>query len=250
MRRRAGIQGLQGQTDRQKQFQSVGASIQGEQMRAMSEQVEAFKAKLTAFASRHKHQINRNPEFRAQFQDMCRAIGVDPLASNKGFWAELLGVGSFYYELSVQITEVCLRTRPHNGGLLDLAALADLLNRPRRSGAAAAALITEDDIERAIGKLTRLGAGFKVLSVGKRKVVQSVAVELNVDHTAVLLQASKDGGFVTCSRLGSALGWTQARMDSALDMLVREGMAWVDLQAEGRETQFWFPSLCSFLLES
>jgi len=24
---------------------------------------------------------------------------VDPLASNKGFWAELLGIGDFYYEL-------------------------------------------------------------------------------------------------------------------------------------------------------
>jgi EAP30/Vps36 family len=33
---------------------------------------------------------------------MC---SVDPLASKKGFWSEVLGVGDFYYELSVQITE-------------------------------------------------------------------------------------------------------------------------------------------------
>ena len=25
--------------------------------------------------------------------------GVDPLASNKGFWNDLLGVGDYYYEL-------------------------------------------------------------------------------------------------------------------------------------------------------
>jgi hypothetical protein len=37
---------------------------------------------------------------------MCSKIGVDPLASNKGFWAEMLGVGDFYYELGVQIIEV------------------------------------------------------------------------------------------------------------------------------------------------
>jgi len=32
---------------------------------------------------------------------MCANIGVDPLASNKGFWAELLGIGDFYYELGM-----------------------------------------------------------------------------------------------------------------------------------------------------
>ena len=37
---------------------------------------------------------------------MCSKIGVDPLASSKGFWAQLLGVGDFYYELGVQIVEV------------------------------------------------------------------------------------------------------------------------------------------------
>jgi hypothetical protein len=52
---------------------------------------------------------------------MCLKIGVDPLAckfqtfspfeASKGFWAKLLGVGDFYYELSVQIIEVCLKTK-------------------------------------------------------------------------------------------------------------------------------------------
>ena len=39
---------------------------------------------------------------------MCASIGVDPLASSKGFWSEMLGVGDFYYELGVQIVEVCM----------------------------------------------------------------------------------------------------------------------------------------------
>ena len=39
-------------------------------------------------------------------------IGVDPLASSKGFWAEILGVGDFYYELGIVIVQVrhCLFT--------------------------------------------------------------------------------------------------------------------------------------------
>jgi hypothetical protein len=33
---------------------------------------------------------------------------VDPLASSKGFWAEVLGVGDFYYELGIVIVQVAL----------------------------------------------------------------------------------------------------------------------------------------------
>ena len=58
---------------------------------------------------------------------MCSNIGVDPLASNKGMWAQLLGFGDFYYELGVQVVEGCLSTRPLNGGLIDLAALCKIV---------------------------------------------------------------------------------------------------------------------------
>jgi len=46
--------------------------------------------------------VRRDPAFRAQFHAMCANVGVDPLASNKGAWAQLLGFGDFYYELGVQ----------------------------------------------------------------------------------------------------------------------------------------------------
>jgi ESCRT-II complex subunit VPS22 len=46
-----------------------------------------------------QNDIKKSPAFRAQFHSMCAKCGVDPLASNKGFWAELLGIGDFYYEL-------------------------------------------------------------------------------------------------------------------------------------------------------
>ena len=34
-------------------------------------------------------------------QEMCASIGVDPLASNKGFWSNMLDIGDFYYELGI-----------------------------------------------------------------------------------------------------------------------------------------------------
>ena len=42
--------------------------------------------------------IRKYPLFRQQFHEMCAKVGVDPLASNKGVWAELLGISDFYYE--------------------------------------------------------------------------------------------------------------------------------------------------------
>ena len=71
-----------------------------------------------------RDEIRRDPIFRAQFHTMCANIGVDPLASNKGMWAQLLGFGDFYYELGVQVVEACLATRTVNGGLIDLETLS------------------------------------------------------------------------------------------------------------------------------
>ena len=77
----------------------------------------------TLFCARND--IRQDPVFRAQFHTMCANIGVDPLASNKGMWAQLLGFGDFYYELGVQIVEACLATRAYNGGFMELGALRD-----------------------------------------------------------------------------------------------------------------------------
>ena len=49
--------------------------------------------------------------FRAQFHAMCGHVGVDPLVSNQSTWAQLLGLGDFYYQLGVQVIEACLATR-------------------------------------------------------------------------------------------------------------------------------------------
>ncbi|KAK1581561.1 hypothetical protein Q3G72_006993 [Acer saccharum] len=74
-------------------------------------------------------------------------VGVDPLASNKRFWAELLGIGDFYYEIGVQIVDICLATRAHNGGLINLQELCKLL-RQRRKSDIAQGFMTVDEVER------------------------------------------------------------------------------------------------------
>ena len=46
----------------------------------MSKQMETFKTYLEDFTTKHKDDIRKDPEFRAQFQEMCASVGVDPLA--------------------------------------------------------------------------------------------------------------------------------------------------------------------------
>ena len=81
------------------------------------------------------HLSRKDPEFRRHFQEMCASIGVDPLASGKGFWSNMLDIGDFYYELGVQIVEVCMAAAPKTGGLMELGELRQRLVRARGRGA-------------------------------------------------------------------------------------------------------------------
>ncbi|XP_035755807.1 vacuolar-sorting protein SNF8 isoform X1 [Egretta garzetta] len=178
----------------------------------MSKQLDMFKTNLEEFASKHKQEIRKNPEFRVQFQDMCATIGVDPLASGKGFWSEMLGVGDFYYELGVQIIEVCLALKHRNGGLITLEELHQQVLKGRGKFAQD---VSQDDLLRAIKKLKVLGNGFGIIPVGGTYLIQSVPAELNMDHTVVLQLAEKKG-YVTVSEIRSSLKWETERAKQVL----------------------------------
>lgn len=99
MRRRPGIGGLQTAAATRDQYRLLGENVAKIRTDLMKEQLATFRSQLEDFARKHKNDIRKNPAFRSQFHEMCAKVGVDPLASNKGFWAELLGIGDFYYEL-------------------------------------------------------------------------------------------------------------------------------------------------------
>ncbi|XP_074413638.1 vacuolar-sorting protein SNF8 isoform X1 [Zonotrichia albicollis] len=204
-------------------YKERGTVLAEDQLAQMSKQLETFRTHLQAFASKHKQEIRRSPEFRLQFQHMCAAIGVDPLASGKGFWAEVLGVGDFYYELGVQIIEVCLALRHRNGGLITLEELQQEVLKGRGKFAQD---VSADDLLRAIRKLKVLGSGFGIIPVGGTVLVQSVPAELSMDHTVVLQLAEKKG-FVTVSEIRDSLKWETERAKQVLDHLLKEGMAWL-----------------------
>lgn len=242
MRRRPGIAGLQHHAAARDQFRAVGDNVARVRTDLMKEQLATFRAQLEEFARKHKTDIRKNPTFRSQFHEMCAKVGVDPLASNKGFWAELLQIGDFYYELGVQIVEICLATRSVNGGLIDLQELCSLLRQKRK---AAREPITEDDCLRAINKLKVLGSGFEVFSVGRKKLVRSVPTELNKDHNSIL-ELAQVQGYITVDEVQRKLSWSSGRATDALETLLEEGLAMIDDGHRDGIRRYWFPCVGAF----
>ncbi|XP_002161134.1 vacuolar-sorting protein SNF8 isoform X1 [Hydra vulgaris] len=236
MRRGPGLASVDRSRITKEKYAAKGTELADVEISYMIKQLDAFKHYLEDFAAKHQSDIKKNPEFRQHFQTLCAKIGVDPLASSRGFWSEILGVGDFYYELSVQITEVCLATKNKNGGLI---AINDLLRLVLKGRGKSRQDISEDDLIRAIKKLGVLGSGFKVLPLPGRTLVQSVPTELSVDHTTVLQTAQKNG-FTTVSSIVNELKWDKNRVQNILDYLIQEGMAWIDTQ-DTKEVLYWVP---------
>ncbi|XP_066589511.1 vacuolar-sorting protein SNF8 [Prorops nasuta] len=249
MRRKAGVGAIHKHKFEQEKYKDKRTEIQDSQFEQMTKQMETFSINLEEFATKHKSEIKKNAQFRRQFTEMCASIGVDPLASGKGFWS-VLGIGDFYYELAVQIVEVCMATNYKNGGLISLDELRTRLvqARGRRKEHQE---ITNDDLLAAAKKLKIFGNGFSVVPIGRGKyLVQSVPGELSMDHTAVLQQASLSGNaYVSRLMLEKELKWESERAQKALYHMVKEGLAWLDDQSEN-ETLYWFPSLFTACITS
>ncbi|KAJ3190314.1 ESCRT-II subunit protein snf8 [Gaertneriomyces sp. JEL0708] len=232
-RRRIGIHGLQQQQAANTEFRKVGEELAHQQLQQLKAQLETFKDSLQTFAQKYRKDIKRDPVFRMHFQRMCATVGIDPLASNKGFWSELLGVGDFYYNLGIQIAEICIATRERNGGLIDIEELKRRLENIRGPHAQD---ISEDDITRSIKSLQPLGSGFEVLTIGPRTVIQSIPRELNNDFNSILTLA-QSAGYVTAKAVQAKLGWDEGRALRLLEDLLKEGICWIDAQAEPAE--YW-----------
>lgn len=157
MRRRPGIGAVHKQKLEAEKFKGKGTELQDSQFEQMTKQMEIFRENLEEFATKHRHEIKKNAQFRRQFQEMCAAIGVDPLASGKGFWS-VLGMGDFYYELGVQVVEVCLALNHATGGLMELDELRKRLIAARGQKALHQE-ITKEDILMAAKKLKIFGNG-------------------------------------------------------------------------------------------
>uniref|UniRef100_A0A6B2LF47 Vacuolar-sorting protein SNF8 n=1 Tax=Arcella intermedia TaxID=1963864 RepID=A0A6B2LF47_9EUKA len=222
-RNKVGIAGLATKQNLQERYKKQADQITDIQLQKVEEQIALFKQNLEKFAQKYKKHINKDPAFRKQFNDMCKTIGVDPLISSKGFWAQLLGVGDFYYELGIQIIEICMNTREINGGLIDMQILLQILQNKRGP---AATDLSINDIERAVAKL-EVFDNYRILAFGEKKLLKSIPLELSSDDTSVLL-LSQDKGYVTPSMLKKHFSWDSKRIEIVCEFVLKEGIAWID----------------------
>lgn len=232
------------------------AQKKADEMKAVSLQsaidtIEKLEVKLTDFAQRHQAELANDPVFRKRFLDLCAPLGIDPLAAKKSIWNNLgFDMGDFYHELAVKVAEVCLAHRATNGGIMSMTQLqAILARRKTRLGStlqASKVKISPSDIQVAVGKLAKLGGGFRIIQVGTSSMVVSVPTELDNDHCQVLAAASAysakgSGCGITAHEVKDRLGWSLDRADRALTLLLQQGMAWID-EHRG-QTFYWFPSV-------
>jgi ESCRT-II complex subunit VPS22 len=226
MRRAPGLHGIAVTAKTNEQFRILGEETQVKKLATMRTQLATFKSSLEQFAAAHRDDIRKDPAFRQQFHAMCANIGVDPLVSNKGgTWANKLGLGDFYYALAVTVLDVCKARRAFDGGFTELSAVLRHVQRRRGSTADP---ISAEDIIRAIEKLSVLGGGLGIVTIGTRPFVKSVPAELSTDGNALIDLAHKLGGFFTRGEITANLRWGEERMSDALTALAKDGLILVD----------------------
>jgi ESCRT-II complex subunit VPS22 len=144
-------------------------------------------------------------------------------------------------QLAVQIIEVCLRTRAHNGGIISVADMLTILRNKKsralvikgskRSAPSASAGdggLSAEDVHEAVRRVAVLGSAHRVVNMGGADMIVSVPVELDTDHVHLMRVARARGGGFTLSQAARELEWSPVRVAKATDALVREGMCWID----------------------
>lgn len=226
MRKKVGVSVVKKKQSEDEQYNKVGRSLEETKLSFVQDVLTSFKISLAEFAGKHKQRINSDPEFRQQFHAMCVSVGVDPLASCKGFWADILGVGDFYFELGVKIIDITVRTRSTNGGIISIKEVFDKINKVT----AKTNQLHIQDIIRAVEKLAVLGNGFKIINNSENPLIISVPLELNNDHEYLLSVASDDeDGCITEEHLKGLYGWTSERFHIIIKPLLQEGIIWIDI---------------------
>jgi len=105
---------------------------------------------------------------------------------------------------------------------------------------------SQEDIIASVGKMSKLskpGSGFRTVEVGGGIMIVSVPTELDNDHMEVMGSAMRHGrGEVCVEDLSKDTGWDTERVKRSLNLLLAEGIAWLDVDKDSVE-RYWFPSV-------
>ena len=238
MRRGIGSAAVIKERERGKKLSEFGESLQTIRVSQARIHLESFKVKLSEFAMKYRSRIQQDASFREQFVSMCEKVGVDPIQSSRkgtSWIADLVGISSFYSDLSVQVLTQCMIHRKSEyGALLPMQRCVELI---QGSG------VSADDVRRAVRSLDCFGSGgVRLVNIGGETYVSSLPDELNSD-SGTILSGYAAGETMTISEISKSVNWKKERIMHALNAMMQEGVVWEDNPGEGFEPSYWVLSI-------
>ena len=91
---------------------------------------------------------------------------TSPLISTKRFFAQAFGLNQRIEEIALRIAEVCFQTKSHNGGVISISKVHEVLNHTRPVELA--------DMPLAVQELKTVGFDFRIIQVGHYEMIVSV----------------------------------------------------------------------------
>ena len=232
-----GAAGVLKQRERAHKMTALGEKLDEDRSEKAREMLTSFRTKITEFALKYRSRIQKDPVFREQFVCMCESLGVDPIQISKSgtsnWWSDVVGMGTFYTDLAVQILTQCMISRKSTyGSLLPVKRCMELIQTDN---------VSIDDLRRAIASLDCLGAGgVRIVNIGGELFVSSLPDEIGSDPSAVATSFDSPNG-QTLTAIATTLGWPAGRAKHAIDGLLKEGVLWTD-DHQG-VTTYWVISL-------
>ena len=170
----------------QELYKKKGSEMDGEFKKNLKTQLQIFQQSLEHFLTNNRKEINKDPNLRQEFYNLCREIGFDPLICNnqtasKGVLKTKTEDLQFLNDVAVQITNVCLGLRSRTGGLIQVEDCLKWVNKLRGERHS----ITLHDLYSALNTLNVFGNGLRIIE-GQSKMILSVPLELNLDQKQVI----------------------------------------------------------------
>ena len=99
----SGKRALQMKMQKKQALQEKGHQLKEENLENLKQNYQKFKTLLEDYAVKNKDKINSDPIFRAEFVQMCRTIGVDPLSAEKGAFKDIIKADAkeYYWSLAI-----------------------------------------------------------------------------------------------------------------------------------------------------
>ncbi|KAK1939804.1 putative Vacuolar-sorting protein SNF8 [Babesia divergens] len=234
MRRGIGVSRTLNAQEKQEKWDILAEELAKESLETYSEIADEFRKKLRSFVGKYKKLIHDDPAFRLEFLEMCDLMGVDPLLQSSGQWARMLGLSSFYAELTVRVLDVCLQTRAMNGGCCEMTQMLEAFPKHLR--------ITEADVMRCINTCAPFGENsIKTMRINDKTIILTSPLVMGNEHRQLFETAAALKRGITVEDVTELCGWPTQKVMGVLNYFIQQQVVWVD-QADDN-TYYWFACL-------